>query len=196
MPFTLFHLGPAVALGLPLRKYIHAPTFIVANVILDVEPFIVMALRLSYPLHGYLHTFLAALFVGLLLGGVIFLLEKFFQPIFRMFLLETDKRRGFKTFVISGALGTSLHILFDAPLYWDIHPFFPLTANPLLGAGGLGQTSLYALCVWMGIFGVAFYVGLFVFNVYKKYLAQKHQRIKGEYTHKLGKHINRQLSLS
>lgn len=42
MPFTLYHLGPSLGLGLPLRKYVHAPTFILANVIVDVEPFLVL----------------------------------------------------------------------------------------------------------------------------------------------------------
>ena len=67
MPFTPFHLGPALGLGLPLRRYMHVPTFIVASVILDVEPFLVLQFGLNYPLHGYLHTFLASLFVGFLL---------------------------------------------------------------------------------------------------------------------------------
>jgi len=48
MPFTPFHLGPALTIGLPLRRFIHAPTFIVANVIVDVEPFLVMVLGLNY----------------------------------------------------------------------------------------------------------------------------------------------------
>jgi len=51
MPFTPFHLGPALGLGLPLRRYVYVPTFILANVIVDVEPFLVLFLGLRYPLH-------------------------------------------------------------------------------------------------------------------------------------------------
>ncbi len=65
MPFTPFHFGPTLGFGLSLRGYLHAPTFIIANVIVDVEPFLVLFLGLRYPLHGYLHTFLLALVTGL-----------------------------------------------------------------------------------------------------------------------------------
>ena len=88
IPFTPFHFGPALGLGLPLRKYMHVPTFIVANVIVDIEPFLVLFLGLRYPLHGYLHTFGLAFFVGLALGYAMFLLERVLRPLYRMFLLE------------------------------------------------------------------------------------------------------------
>ena len=67
MPFTMFHLGPALAIGLPLRN-VHVPTFIVANVILDVEPLLVIFFGLNYPLHGYMHTLLLAFMVGSLVS--------------------------------------------------------------------------------------------------------------------------------
>ncbi|MCX8170580.1 MAG: hypothetical protein N3E47_01215 [Candidatus Bathyarchaeota archaeon] len=57
MPFTLFHLGPALGLGLPLRRRLHVPTLVLANVIVDLEPFFVLFLGLDYPLHGYFHIF-------------------------------------------------------------------------------------------------------------------------------------------
>ena len=90
MPFTPFHLGPALGLGLPLRKYIHAPTFIVANVAVDIEPFLVFLLRLNYPLHGYLHTFLSAFFFGLAIGFAMFYLEKFLHPLYKTLLLTPN----------------------------------------------------------------------------------------------------------
>ena len=42
MPFTPFHLGPALGFGLPLRNYLHVPTFLVASILVDVEPFVVL----------------------------------------------------------------------------------------------------------------------------------------------------------
>ena len=80
MPFTPFHFGPALFLGLPLRKFMHVPTFILANVILDVEPFLILFYGLSYPLHGYSHTFLLAIVVGIALGYAMFPLEKTLHP--------------------------------------------------------------------------------------------------------------------
>lgn len=166
MPFTPFHLGPALGLGLPLRRYMHVPTFIVANVILDIEPFLVLQFRLNYPLHGYLHTFLAALFIGLLLGYTMFTLERFLKPIYKTLLLETGNSLNLKAFLLSGALGTWLHVLLDSPLYAEIQPFYPLTTNPLYNPAL--ETEVYSLCVWMGIFGIIWYVSLLILLGYRK----------------------------
>ena len=166
MPFTPFHLGPALGLGFPFRKYVHAPTFILANVIVDVEPFLVLFLGLRYPLHGYLHTFFLALLAGLTLGYAMFLLERFLQPLYKLFLLETADGLNAKSFVVAGALGTTLHVLLDSPLYTDIRPFYPLTINPLYSPAL--SLEIYSICVWMGILGIIYYAGLLAFLAYRK----------------------------
>ena len=163
MPFTPFHFGPALVLGLPFRKYIHAPTFVVANVIVDVEPFLVLFLGLRYPLHGYLHTFFLAFLLGLALGYAMFLLERVLHPLYKVFLLEADNLK-LKSFMVAGVLGTMAHVLLDSPLYGDIRPFYPLTVNPLLNPAL--TVEVYSLCVWMGILGITYYVGLLAFSVY------------------------------
>jgi len=164
MPFTPFHFGPALVLGLPFKKYVHAPTFIVANVIVDVEPFLVLLLGLRYPLHGHLHTFLFAFLVGLALGYVMFLLERVLHPLYKVFLLEADDVLTLKSFMVAGVLGTLLHVLLDSPLYADIRPFYPMTVNPLLNPAL--TLEVYSLCVCMGIAGIIYYVGLLVISAY------------------------------
>jgi hypothetical protein len=166
MPFTPFHLGPALGFGLPLRNYMHLPTFILANVILDVEPFLVLFFGLNYPLHGYLHTFLLAFFVGLALGYVMFLLERIFHPLYRIFLLESRNKLSLKSFFAAGVSGTMLHALLDSPLYGEMQPFFPLTINPLYNPAL--SLEIYCFCVWMGILGIIMYTGLLAFSVYKR----------------------------
>ena len=166
MPFTPYHFGPALGFGLPFRKYMHAPTFILANVIVDIEPFLVLFLGLSYPLHGYLHTFLLAFFVGLALGYVMFLLERILHPLYKVFSLESDDTLNLKSFFVAGVLGTTLHVLLDSPLYGEMCPFFPSTINPLYNPAL--SLEVYSFCVWMGIIGIVFYVGLLAFLVYKK----------------------------
>lgn len=165
-PFTPFHLGPGLGLGLPLRKYLHAPTFSLANVIVDVEPFLVLFLGLRYPLHGYVHTFLSAIPVGLVLGCIMFLLENFLQPLYKKFLLETGNGLSLRFFVVAGGLGTGLHVLLDAPLYADITPFYPITTNPFNNPSLTPE--IYSLCVWMGAFGAIYYLGLSGFSIYRK----------------------------
>jgi membrane-bound metal-dependent hydrolase YbcI (DUF457 family) len=167
MPFTPFHLGPALAAGLPLRRWLHVPTFIVGNVILDVEPLAVLVFGLDYPLHGYLHTLLLATAAGLLLGAVMFSLEKPFQPLYRKIQLETSRPLKLKSFLLAGVLGTALHVLLDALLYSEMKPLFPFAANPLLNFH-TSALEVYLLCFWLGIFGVAYYGVLIAYSAYKK----------------------------
>ena len=167
MPFTPFHLGPAIAVGLPLRKYMHAPTFIVANLVLDIEPLLVLVFGLGFPLHGYLHTLALAIVVGLLLGVVMFKLEKFMSPFYRKVKLETDKPLRVRSFLSAGVFGSVLHVLFDAFLYSEMEPFFPLAVNPLLDLH-LSMSQVYMFCVYLGMFGIVFYVCLLVYSLNKR----------------------------
>ncbi|MGD6851355.1 MAG: hydrolase [Candidatus Bathyarchaeia archaeon] len=167
MPFTPLHLGPALAVGLPLRRWLHAPTFIVANVILDVEPLAVMVFGLNNPLHGILHTFLLATAVGLLLGFVMFKLEKPMQLLYRKIQLETNRSLKLQSFLLAGVFGTALHVVFDALLYSEMTPFFPLTINPLL-TFHTSMLEVYLVCVWLGVFGIAYYGVLIAYSLYKK----------------------------
>jgi membrane-bound metal-dependent hydrolase YbcI (DUF457 family) len=167
MPFTPFHLGPALGLGLPLRKYLHVPTLLVANIIVDVEPFLVLSLGLNYPLHGYLHTFVVALILGLVLGYMMFLLERISRPFYRALLLESNSKQNLKSFIVAGVLGTLLHVLLDSPLYDDIRPFYPFLTNPLYRSAS--SLEVYSFCVWMGIFGVIFYTVLLVLLAYRRF---------------------------
>lgn len=166
MPFTPFHFGPALGFGLPLRKYVHVPTFIAANAIVDVEPFLVLFLGLRYPLHGYVHTFILAFFVCLALGYVMFILERFFSPLWKMLLFEKERTVNLRSFIVAGALGTLLHVLLDSPLYSDTKPFYPITTNPLYNPAL--SLEVYSFCVWMGILGIVFYAGLCAFSAYRR----------------------------
>jgi hypothetical protein len=166
MPFTPYHFGPALALALPLREYLHAPTFIIASVILDVEPFMVLALGLNYPLHGYSHTLILALVLGALLGYVMFRLEGSFVSLYKLLLMETGTKFGLGSFMVAGALGTVVHVLLDSPLYDDILPFYPLTVNPFYNPAL--SPEIYSICVWMGVIGLIYYAALVGLSVYKK----------------------------
>jgi hypothetical protein len=166
MPFTPYHFGPALVLALPLRKYLHAPTFIIASVILDIEPFLVLALGLNYPLHGYSHTLILALVLGALVGYVMFRLEGSFVSLYKLLLLETDGKFGLGSFIAVGALGTVIHVLLDSPLYDDILPFYPLAVNPFYNPAL--SPEIYSICVWMGAIGLIYYGALVGLSVYKK----------------------------
>jgi hypothetical protein len=167
MPFTPFHFGPALGFGLPLRKYIHLPTFIIANVIVDIEPFIVLVLGLNYPLHGYLHTYISAIFLGIVGGYMMFLLERYFQPLYKTLFLESDKNYKLLSFILAGISGIMLHVTLDSPLYSDIRPLYPLEVNPLYNP--TLAFEIYTYCIWIGLIGIIFYIGLVGSSLYRRF---------------------------
>lgn len=153
-------------MGLPLRRYLHVPTFLVASVIVDVEPLLVLVLGLSYPLHGYLHTFLFASLTGMALGCVMFFLDGFLNPVYRALRLVVEGSQGRKAFMVTGVLGAAFHVLLDSPLYGDIRPFFPLALNPLYNPRL--SYAVYTFCIWTGIMGIIWYLCLIIYPFVKK----------------------------
>lgn len=155
MPFTTYHFGPALAIGLILRRWLHAPTLIVASVVLDIEPFLVITFGLGSTLHGMSHTFIAAIVSGIACGLIMRALESRLAAIFRALGLETEgkwhkgEKPGIKSFVTAGAVGAALHVILDAPLYPEMQPFFPLAYNPLYMV--TGANVVYSLCLWLGV---------------------------------------------
>jgi hypothetical protein len=88
MPLTPFHLGPGLFIPLLLLNIMDLPTFLIASVIMDIEPILVLSLALQYPLHGFLHTFLGGSIVALVLIVVMFRFRKLFSPKMSFFKLE------------------------------------------------------------------------------------------------------------
>lgn len=147
MPFTPFHFSAHTCIGLPVRGKINIAVFILSNVIIDIEPLMVMLFNLSYPLHGYAHTFIGAGIVGSIWGIISY---QFKDPLAKILkILKLPKAFTLKQYIVSGILGTWLHVLFDAPLYTDIKPFFPISANPMYGI--VSEGLMYNLCGFLYI---------------------------------------------
>lgn len=154
MPFTPYHFGPHACVSLPLHRYLDVPVFVGANIVVDVEPLLVMALNLSYPLHGYVHTLLIGGLVGFAWATVAYPLR---HPIGKlMCLLRLPYAPTYVKMVVSGVLGAWLHVLFDAPLYRDIRPFYPAEANPLFQC--LSPRVVYGICAACFVPALAMYV--------------------------------------
>lgn len=141
MPFTLFHLGPALALGYLLRKKLDFKTFILANISNDIEPPIVIFFNLKYPLHGFLHTLIGGMVLGTIISTALYLIDK-----------KLEKTKEYTKYLFSGVAGCEIHVLLDSPLYSDIKPLYPLDLNPLY----YPQASflVYGLCVSLFIIGL------------------------------------------
>ena len=114
MPLTPLHL----AAGLPARRHISLKAFIVANVLIDLEPASVMFFgmdRLGFALHQGVHT----------LGGVTLMAI--------ITLVAGLVCRGkWRPWLYGAFLGAYSHILLDALVHSDVEPFAPiLSGNPL-----------------------------------------------------------------
>jgi hypothetical protein len=90
MPLTPYHFGPAFFVGLLLLSYIDFATFVIASVIVDVEPILVLSLRLNLPLHGFLHTFKGGTLVALALAAFMVKFRKRVSGLLSLFRLEKE----------------------------------------------------------------------------------------------------------
>ncbi len=142
MPFTPYHFGPSLCIALPLDRYIDVPTFVLANVVVDMEPLAVMVLGLNYPLHGYCHTFLIGSLAGVLWAVIAYWSRSITREIMR--LVKLSSTAAFGKLLVSAILGVWFHIVLDSFLYSDIRPFYPFETNPLYGM--ISSSALYLIC--------------------------------------------------
>lgn len=130
MPFTPYHVGPALLVALLLYPLLDIPALIVSSLILDIEPLLGLIGFLPWSPHGIFHSFTMGIFVGILVTGGFFLLRKYLKPIAlpKAFAQEPS----IKNTVISSVVGVYIHIVLDAFVYTDLNLFYPLQWNPLL----------------------------------------------------------------
>ncbi|MBU1086129.1 MAG: hydrolase [Candidatus Omnitrophica bacterium] len=154
MPFTPFHFGAHACVALPFYKKINIFVFLFANVIIDIEPLIVIIFKPTYPLHGYAHTFLGATIIGGIWGAISF---KFKEPIEKLLkIFRVQSKYNLKQYVVSGITGALLHVLFDAPLYTDIKPFYTFSLNPFYRI--IPYEMVYKICVVLFIPAIIIYI--------------------------------------
>lgn len=154
MPFTPYHFGPHGCVGLVCKRYLDLPVFVLANVAVDLEPLAVMVFGLSYPHHGYCHTFLIGAVVGIVWALIAYPFRDVIKVIMNAFRLTYSTT--LIKMIVSGVLGVWLHVLFDAPLYPDIRPFFPWETNPLYGI--VSRSVVYRFCAICFVPAIVLYV--------------------------------------
>jgi membrane-bound metal-dependent hydrolase YbcI (DUF457 family) len=144
MPLTPFHLGPGLFFGLLLFPLLDLPTFLVANVVVDIEPFLVLFFNLDYPLHGFFHSFVGGSTIAVFLAVFMFLIRDCTKKIMKFFRLQQNP--SFRNILVTSLLGVYTHILLDAPLYADIKPFYPLSINPFYSQSMFTGFDIYSIC--------------------------------------------------
>ena len=155
MPLTPFHLGPGLLIGLLLFSYIDFATFLVASVIVDVEPILVLTFGSDYPVHGFFHSFLGGTLVAFLLAVVMSKVRGFLLPLLSFFKL--GQKSSFKSILLASLSGIYIHILLDSWMHTDIRPFYPLDLNPFLSQSLSSVVRIYMFCMWSFIGGLAIY---------------------------------------
>jgi membrane-bound metal-dependent hydrolase YbcI (DUF457 family) len=160
MPLTPFHAGPGLFIPLLLLNILDLPTFLIASVILDIEPILVLSLNLQYSVHGFLHTFLGGTIAALILTLVMIKTRRLFSPVVSFFKL--DQKWSFASILIAALSGIYIHLFLDAQIYWDMQPFFPLTINPFLDQSSLAGVMPTIFCVWCFIGAIMIYFVRFI----------------------------------
>ena len=158
MPFTPFHMGAALIVKPAARTHLSLITFGIAQIAMDIEPFIGM-IRQSDILYGPTHTLMGAMTIGFLVALVS---PSICRPILRRYNQEvktyklgwlSEPTEPTRLAIWFGALwGTLSHILLDCFMHDDIRPFAPFSnANPLLHM--ISHDGVYQLCVALSAAG-------------------------------------------
>jgi hypothetical protein len=150
MPNTLLHFGPNSYVALLLYKFLDFPVFILINIFINFESYLVILFHLNYPQHGYIHTFLISPFVAILVAILLYSLKNKLKKL--MNFLRLPYETSFRKMLISSIFGAWLHIFLDAFVYSDIRPFFPLKANPLYGVISLFVMNLICIILFIPAF--------------------------------------------
>jgi len=129
MPFTPYHFGPSVFVGLALRRWLDIPVFVLANIIVDIEVLVIAVLGLGRPQHRYAHTLLIGACVGVIWAVAAYPARPLFERL--MQLLRIPYETNFWKMLISGVLGVWFHVLIDSIYHWDVPMFWPSKARPL-----------------------------------------------------------------
>ncbi len=156
MPFTPLHFGPHACVALPLRRYVDLPVFLLANVVVDIEPLLVLTFNLSYPLHGYCHTLLIGGLLGFLLATIAFPFRGVLRAAMRRARLPYEP--SFMKMAIAGVAGAWLHVLFDATIYHEIDLFWPIYGNPLYGLSSYQALSRLCLACFIPAFAIYVFI--------------------------------------
>jgi len=158
MPFTPVHLGPGLAFKAIGGRHFSFMVFGGSQVLMDLEPLMGLIQNKAI-LHGYTHTVLGALCIGLVAGSI-------GRPVsaFVLALLHIKPHPFTWAASFSGAfIGTYSHIGLDAVMHSDMNPWWPIIqGNGLLGVISVGW--LHMLCLALGVLGACILVGKAFFN--------------------------------
>jgi membrane-bound metal-dependent hydrolase YbcI (DUF457 family) len=150
MPFTPFHVGPAIPVKAAMDKKFSLLVYAWAQIVMDLQPLIVILTRRGRT-HGITHTFLGAA----VLGAVAVVTGKYLGELI-LNLLSFGKRPKaiipWRVAILSGFVGSFSHVLLDALVYSDMSPFWPFSNENL--RIGFSSFEMILFCVVSGVAGL------------------------------------------
>jgi membrane-bound metal-dependent hydrolase YbcI (DUF457 family) len=159
VPFTPFHLGPALFFGLAWTAAFNLPTLIVSSIIPDLEPFyVIYSHAYGYPLHGFFHSYLGATILAVSVALTVYPLRNVLDKI--MMIFRISQKSSLKKILFTSFVGVYFHVFLDSFLYEEMNPFYPLLGNPfvkLLSAYG-SYSIVYGFCSVTALLGIALYL--------------------------------------
>lgn len=158
MPFTPFHMGPALLIKATAGPYFSLLIFGGSQVAMDIEP-LIRLIRRDTTVHGFTHTYLGATFLAIVcvfIGWPLcnFILKRLPRDIGSPLLnqLRGSGHISLAVAALSAFVGTYSHIVLDSIMHGDMHPLFPFSqTNALLGL--ISIKALHAICVLTGMVG-------------------------------------------
>ncbi len=143
MPFTALHIGPALLVALLAYPLLDTPTLLVASIVIDLEPFLVILLSLPQPLHGPYHSLTVSTPIGVAVAVSMYLMRRFTSRYMeRLGLPQSDDVRSYLAASLIGVWG---HVLLDSFLYSEMSLIYPWQWNPLLGL--LSYGVIFNVCL-------------------------------------------------
>ena len=155
MPFTPVHMGPGIAIKALLHGSFSLMVFGWAQIIMDIQPLIVMLTNEGH-MHGFSHTYIGASLLAIIamLSGKH--LSEFGLTVTGISHQSNPVKITWCTAAISAFIGTYSHVILDSIMHVDVQPFYPFwLANDLHGI--ISIEALHKLCLYSGLLGAAIY---------------------------------------
>lgn len=154
MPFTPFHLGPAIVIGLLALKYLDFPTFVAANLVVDWRATLVFFDIIEGPLHSWPSTFPGSIVTAAALGTSMLFLRPRIDRIMQDVGIEQDFGR--KKIFAAAFTGVFLHVMIDAFHHPNVYAFMVEGFRPFYGLMSTGEVRL--VCTALLVFSVPLYI--------------------------------------
>ena len=153
MPFTPYHMGPAILLKGLLQGSFSLMIFGWAQLLMDLEPLLALLSR-SGRVHGFSHTYLGATIIAIFSAGT----GKYLAQWALATIIRKRPAISIHWLVafFSAFVGTFSHVVLDSIMHGDVVPWFPFSSsNALLGM--ISVSALYRFCLYSAVAGTLLY---------------------------------------